>query len=121
MKKESIYDMVDRKITQSFTEGIAISVIQSELNTKVQNFTKTFEKDPSVNLEDLLKLNFDELGPARTRYGVTYIKHCKKRIEDLMWLSNNKPKFRHFSNSQIFKLIQLGDKLSKENAISLPF
>lgn len=121
MQKERIHEMVDKNIIKSFSEGIALSIIQKELGVKVKNFTTTFEKDPSVNLSELMKLDFNELGPTRTRYGVTYLKHCKKRIEDLNWIVENKSKFRHLSNSQVFRLLQLRDKLSKENAISLPF
>ena len=121
MNKERIYDMVDRNIIESFSKGFAVSVIQSELNIKIQNFTKTLKKDSSIDIEHLINLDFNELGPARTRYGITYLKHCRKRLIDLNWLSSNKSKFRHLSNSQVFKLIQLKDKLSKENAIEMPF
>lgn len=116
MKKESIHDMVDRKIIESFSNGFAVYWIKTELETKINNFIKVFEKD-NIDTEHLMNLDFNELGPARTRYGITYIKHCRKRIEDLKWLENKKYKFRHLSNSQFFRLLQLKDKLSKENAI----
>ncbi len=118
MNKESINEMVDRKIIESFSNGFALYSIRTELETKINNFTKVFEKD-NTDIKPLMNLDFNELGPARTRYGITYIKQCQKRIQDLKWIEKNKSKFRHLSNSQIFRLIKLKDKLSKENA--LPF
>lgn len=110
--------MVDRKIIESFSNGFAIYWVKTELETKIKNFIKVFEKD-NTDIKPLMNLEFNELGPARTRYGITYIKHCQKRIQDLKWIETNKSKFRHLSNSQIVKLLQLKDKLSKENALPL--
>lgn len=119
MRKESINDMVDRRIIESLQMGSSIALIRLEIGTKIHNFQKVFEKD-NTDVSSLMKLDFNELGPAKTRYGITYIKHSLKRIEDLRWIEKNKLKFRNFSNSQIFRLLQLRDKLSKENAISSP-
>lgn len=118
MEKSGIYNMIDRRIIESFSMGLSIDIVKLELGTKINNFTKVFEKD-SISVDSLINLPFNELGPARTRYGITYIKHCKKRLNDLTWIEKNKFKFKLFSNSQIFGLVQLKDKLSRENC--LPF
>jgi hypothetical protein len=120
MKKESIHESIDKQIKESLVEGHAISIVQSNLNIKIKNFISTLSKD-SIDLEKMYELSYDDISPIRTRYGVTYIKHCKKRVEDLDWLSNNKFKFRHLSNSQVFNLIKLKEKLSFENSFSMPF
>lgn len=118
MKKESIHESIDKKIKESLVQGYAISIIQSNLNIKIKNFTTTLDRE---YLEKAFELKFDEISPIRKRYVVTYIKHCKERIKDLEWLSNNKFKFRHLSNSQIFNLIKLKEKLSFENSDSKLF
>lgn len=118
MKKESIHELIDKKIKESLVQGHAISIVQSNLNIKIKNFTTTLDRE---YLEKAFELKFDEISPIRKRYVVTYIKHCKERIKDLEWLSDNKFKFRHLSNSQIFNLIKLKEKLSFENSDSFPF
>lgn len=120
MKKESIHESIDKQIIESLTQGHAIPIVQSNLNIKIKNFTTTLSKD-SIDLEKMFELDYDDISPIRTRYGVAYIKHCKKRIEDLEWLSKNKFKFRHLSSSQVFNLIKLKEKLSFENSYSMPF
>jgi hypothetical protein len=120
MKQEAIHEAVDRYIIKSLNDDWIISYMQLNLNFKIKNFTRVLTKD-SVDIDKMLELNFDDISPIRTRYGVTYIKHCKKRIKDLDWIRDNKFKFKGLSNTQIFKLIKLKEKLSFENSYSLPF
>jgi hypothetical protein len=120
MKQEKIHESIDNQITKSLVEGHAISIIQSNLKVKIKSFTTTLTKD-CIDLNQMFELKFDEISPIRTRFGVTYIKHCKKRIEDLEWISDNKSKFRHLSNSQVFNLIKLKEKLSFKNSYTVPF
>ena len=119
MQKESIHLSIDNNIIKSLKEGYAVNSVQKELATKVNNFTNTLLKDPSIDLESLLKIEFEQIYPIRTRYGVTYIKHCLKRIKDLDWVISKRGTFLKLSASQVFKLLKLKEKLSKEN--SLPF
>lgn len=122
MRKENIFDMIDRKIVQHFIDGSTIGIIQSDLSTRASNFIKVFESTNTQKklLELLQNLNFDDdVTPSKLKYQIFYIKHCLSRIEDLTWMVNNKHKFENFSNLKLFKLIQLKNKLSKENA--LPF
>ncbi len=119
MTKDRISEMIDKKILESFSNGFAIRVIQNELEEKANKFAATIKQDPTVDLLKLLTLEFDQVAPVRTKFGVAYIKHCMKRVKDLDWLKKNKHKFSNLSNSQVFSLLKLKDKLSKENA--LPF
>jgi hypothetical protein len=110
MDKNRIHDMFDRKIAESFRDGFSVGAIQSDLRIRIKNFTNTITKD-GVSIDDLKEKDFSEIQPIRHRYGITYIKHCQKRIVDLNWIIYNKPRFRGNSNSQVFKLIQFKEKL----------
>ena len=106
MDISKINDMVDRKIIESFREGISIGAIQSDLKVRIKNFIKTITNDTSVIYDDLYNTNFDDIKVVRHRYGITYIKQCEKRINDLTWILDRKYKLRRYSNSEIFRLIQ---------------
>lgn len=118
MDKSRINDMVDRKIIEAFKEGISVGAIQSDLKVRIKNFIKTITNDSSVVYDDLYKANFDDIKVVRHRYGITYIKQCEKRINDLNWILDKKVKLRRYSNSQIFKLIQFKEKILND---SVPF
>lgn len=120
MKRENILNMVDRKIVESLVEGHAIRYIQNELNQKMNTFaSKIKESDKSIDLVKLLTVEPETITPSKVKWQVMYIKGCSKRVKDLDWLIKNKHKFPGLSNSQVFNLIKLKDRLSEENA--LPF
>jgi hypothetical protein len=119
MTKERITEMIDKKILESFSNGFAIKVIQNQLEEKANKFAANIKQDPTVDLLRLLSLEFDQVAPVRTKFGVAYIKQSLKRIKDLEWVKKNKYKFPQHSSSQVFNLLKLKEKLSKENA--LPF
>jgi hypothetical protein len=121
MDKSRINDMVDRKIIEAFKEGISVGAIQSDLKVRIKNFIKTITNDTSVVYDDLYKADFNDIKIVRHRYGITYIKQCEKRIKDLDWILKEKPKFRHYSNSNLFNLIKFKDKISKDNAVQIAF
>jgi len=116
MDKGRINSMVDKRISEAFRCGDSISVVQSDLRLRVRNFTITVTKDHK--LEDLMDLSWEEIPTLRVRYGTFYIKHALKRIDDLDWMYKS-TKLNRYSNSEIFNLIQLKEKLSFEN--SVPF
>ena len=100
-------------------DGTAIQSIQSDLAIRCKNMTNTLllDKDKTkYTLEDILNMSISDLdnvvGETRLRYVAYYIKHSKQRIVDLEWLVSNKYKFKQYSNSQIFNLIKLKEKLS---------
>jgi hypothetical protein len=119
MKRDKITNLIDSKIKESLSKNNSINTVQFELAQKIQNFTNTLQKD-NIDINILLKLKFDELYPLRTRYGVTYIQHSLKRIEDLNWLITNQSKFPRASYCQIFNLLRFKDKLLNDKT-EMPF
>lgn len=118
MKKEAIVNMIDRIIVSSLAEGHAIAYIQQELDKKMHKFAGNIkDNDKNADLLKLLVMDENSISPTRTRYQVMYIKQCGKRIKDLNWLLKNKYKFPKLSNSQVFNLLKLREKLSEENAV----
>ncbi len=112
MDKSRINDMVDRKITEAFRNGVSIGAVKSDLIVRMNNFKKTIIKD-NVDIADLYDKEFSDIPQIRHRYGITYIKQCEKRLKDLDWILANKYKFSHFPNSKIFKLVQFKEKISQ--------
>jgi len=120
MKTESVFNMIDKKIIEHLVEGHAITFIQKDLNDKMNKFCDNIKQaDKTVDLLKLLMMETETITPSKTKWQVMYIKVCAQRVKDLDWLIKNKYKFPGRSNSQVFKLIKLKEKLSIENAISL--
>jgi len=118
MKTESVFNMIDKKIIQNLVDGHAIAFIQSDLNDKMNKFCDNIRQaDKTADVFKLLQMDTETITPSKTKYQVMYIKVCSQRVKDLDWLMKNKYKFPGRSNSQIFKLIKLKEKLSIENAI----
>jgi len=122
MKTESVFNMIDKKIIEHLVEGHAIAFVQKDLNDKMNKFCDNIRKaDAKADVLKLLMMETDQITPSKTKWQVIYIKVCSQRIKDLDWLVKNKYKFPGRSNSQVFKLIKLKEKLSKENAVLMPF
>jgi hypothetical protein len=118
MNRDSVLNMIDKKIVASLVEGHSIRYIQQELDDKMHKFAGNIkDSDKNIDLLKLLSMDVNTISPTRTRYQVIYIKECGKRIKDLDWLLKNKYKFPKLSSSQVFNLIKLREKLSEENAI----
>lgn len=111
MTKERINDMVDKRIIDAFNEGLSIGAVKSDLKVRINNFTMTIVKD-GIKVSDLYNKEFLEVEPLRHRYGITYIKHCEKRINDLNWINERRGSFKDQSNSKMFNLIKFKDKIS---------
>lgn len=112
-----INEMVDRKILTAFGEGTSIGAVQSDLKVRIKNFTNTITKD-GLDIDSLWNKKYDDIEQIRHRYGITYIKQCHKRIEDLTWILSNRHKFSHLNNTKLFKLIKFKEKLESN---VLPF
>jgi hypothetical protein len=122
MKAESVFNMIDKKIIEHLVEGHAIPFIQKDLSDKMNKFCDSIRQaDAKADVLKLLMMDTEQITPSKTKWQVIYIKVCSQRIKDLDWLVKNKYKFPGRSNSQIFKLIKLKEKLSKENATLMPF
>jgi hypothetical protein len=120
MNYEEFIYMIDKKIIQSFSDGLVVSVIQEELVSKKENFIKVVQSHKDdFTLEKILTTDWETVAPVRAKYSVFYVQHADKRIKDLDWLILNKYKFKKYSNSQVFNLIKLKEKLSIDN--SCPF
>ena len=119
MKTESIFNMIDKKIIENLVDGHAIPFVQNDLNDKMNKFCENIRNsDKNVDLLKLLMMETESITPTKTKYQVMYIKVCAQRVKDLDWLVKNKYKFPGRSNSQVFKLIKLKEKLSVENALT---
>ena len=118
MKTESVFNMIDKKIIEHLVDGHAIAYVQKDLNDKMNKFCDNIRKsDSKIDVLKLLMIETDQITPSKTRWQVIYIKVCSQRIKDLDWLIKNKYKFPGRSNSQVFKLIKLKEKLSFKNAV----
>ena len=110
MKKEQIENMIDKKIEKSISDKFIIVDIMEELSRMSTNIAKTLVK-LEVNVEDFDGIEFDDINPVRVRYVIHYIRHCKKRRSDLIWLLKKGIKLRK-NNSEMFKLLKFKEKIS---------
>jgi hypothetical protein len=120
MKTESVFNMIDKKIIEHLVEGHAIRFIQQDLNDKMNKFCENIRQaDSKADVLKLLTMETETITPSKTKWQVMYIKVCSQRVKDLDFLIKNKHKFPGKSNSQIFKLIKLKERLSEEKAVLL--
>lgn len=112
MKKSSVSDFLDRRIRQSMVDGFPIACIKQDIETRYKNMSKSLSKDlTEFQFEELLKGDLDNIKSSRVKYTAFYVFHARKRIEDLNWMLIYKSRFPKLSNSQIFNLIKLKEKL----------
>lgn len=114
--------MIDKRIIDSYIQGHVTSSIIEDMNTRIKNMSNVIKME-GLDLSVLIQKEFDELDneniKVRAKYSVFYIKHSIKRIKDLNWLDSKKKSFFGYSNSQVFKLIKLKEKLLVTH--TLPF
>jgi hypothetical protein len=125
MIKSKVEHMIDNEILGHFERGAALVTIISELQRKTSQIKDIIDRD-KIDISPIYPalvtdVNIDELPdvPKRLQYFFHVITHSLKRIEDIKWIILNKKRFPLISNSEVFKLLKLRDKLSKEKA--LPF
>ena len=125
MIKSKVEYMIDNEILGHFERGLALVTIISELQRKTSQIKDIIDRD-KIDISPIYPalisdVNIDELPdvPKRLQYFFHVITHSLKRIEDIKWIILNKKKFPTNSNSEVFKLLKLRDKLCKEKA--LPF
>jgi len=120
MKKESVMSFIDRRISESLVDGIAITIIQKDIDTRAKNMARSFFKEMSEEeFEKVLLTDLEKIESSRLKYVSFYVVHARQRILDLNWLMNNKRKFPRLSNSQIFNLIKLKEKLKPNLELSV--
>lgn len=124
MNTENVKAFIDKKILKSMVDGVSIASIKNELAIKSKNMTNSLFLDNEKSnlspytIDQFLSMTGEQLdeviGNSRLKYLSFYISHSKKRIFDLDWLVSKKGEFKKFSNSQIFNLIKLKEKLSNQ-------
>ncbi len=112
---------VDRRIHQSMIDGLSIFAIKQDIETRYTNMSNVLtNKDISVDeFEELLRGDIEKIESSRIKYTAFYVRHARKRLFDLDWLLSNKSRFPKYSNSQIFNLIKLRDKLQPKTELSV--
>ena len=112
MKKEQIENMIDKKIEKSLSEKENISTIMEELGRMSNNIAKTLAKI-EVRVDDFDGVDFDVIEPVRVRYVVHYVRHCRKRKTDLVWLLRMSVQLKK-KNPEMFKLLKFKEKMTKQ-------
>lgn len=131
MRKESIIEMIDKRIIEELIKGLSLQSIRQEIENRINNMSSVI-KSQNIDLDKIIDIDFDQLSGAdfsdekvsvtRVKYTAFYIKHSRKRLTDLDWIeSKGKRRFPQLSKSQVFKLIKLKEKISKENSTSTKF
>jgi hypothetical protein len=110
MKKEQIENMIDKKIEKSLSDKSTISEINEELVRMSTNIAKTLAKI-EVNVENYMDMEFETIEPIRVRYVVHYVRHCRKRKSDLVWLVKKERELNKTSE-QMFKLLKFKEKMT---------
>ena len=112
MKKEQIENMIDKKIEKSLSEKETLSTIVEELNRMSNNIAKTLAKI-EVSVDDFDGVDFDVIEPVRVRYVVHYVRHCRKRKTDLVWLLRKSVQLKK-TNPEMFKLLKFKEKMTTQ-------
>jgi hypothetical protein len=110
MKKEQIENMIDKFINNSILEGKPTSSLMDELYTKACNIGKTLDKQ-NIKISQFDGIEFEQIEPIRVRYVVHYVRHCKKRMKDMVWIirkSESMKKTKH----EMFKLLKFKEKMT---------
>lgn len=120
MQKEQIENMIDKKIEKYLSEkascketilGMSVELYKMSTNMS-KTLSKTVTGDGSIlTVEHFDGIDFFDINPVRVRYLVHYIKHCKRRRNDLTWLLNKGRTLRK-NNSEMFKLLKFKEKIS---------
>ena len=110
MKKEQIENMIDKKIEKSLSEKETIFAIKQELSRMSENISKTLAKI-EVSVDDFDGMEFDVIEPIRVRYVVHYVRHCRKRKEDLVWMLKKSIELRK-NEPEMFKLLKFKEKMT---------
>lgn len=113
MMKERVISMIDNKIRESMVNGLTTLAISTDMEVRCRNFRKVIlQGNPDLDIDGLVRTGeWENVKETRYRYMIFYVGHGEKRLSDIEWIKSNKSKFPKFSNSQIFSLIKLKEKL----------
>jgi hypothetical protein len=112
-------------ILEHIKKRMPIESIIEHLNLRCDNMFKSLEKrQDDLDLFSKLFLGFENANSERIdkriRYMFFYITKSKEQIDNLNWILKNKDNF-DLNDQSFYKLCLFKDKISKKNAISLPF
>ena len=110
MKKEQIENMIDKSIEKYISEGKNATGIMEELCVKAKNIGKTLEKQ-GYTLSQFDGVDFDSIDPVRIRYVVHYVRHCKKRMSDMVWIVKKCHAMKK-TKEEMFKLLKFKEKMT---------
>ena len=110
MKKEQIENMIDKKIEKSISEEKAVSQIIDELHVMATNIGKTLAKQ-GYCMTQFDGMDFDEIDPIRIRYVVHYVRHCSKRMKDMLWLTRKRVAMGK-TKQEMFSLLKFKEKMT---------
>lgn len=110
MKKEQIENMIDKKIEKSISEGKNMAQIAEELQTMAGNISKTLARQ-GFTMSQFEGMAFEDIDPIRTRYVVHYVRHCVKRMKDLVWIIKKEASLRK-NRQEMFKLLKFKEKMT---------
>lgn len=124
MRKESIIEMIDKRIIESFVNGYSEDWIVEDINSrinKMSDFVKLQKIDVNTDWNNLTKVDFSSknLSNTRIKYTIFYINHSKKRIDDINWIMSKRNIFNGLSKSELFKLVKFKEKVLERT--ELPF
>lgn len=117
MKRETIRDLIDKKIVQLLDDSKSISYIQTELKGKTERFTEILRNNipEGINPSILLSMDYDSIPSSYDRkvgYCVFYIRHCNHRIDDLGWMIKNRSNLYRYNDKKLFSLIKFRERIS---------
>jgi len=110
MKKEQIENMIDKKIEKSISEGKTASQLMDELHVMATNIGKTLAKQ-GYSMEQFDGMEFDSIDPIRIRYVVHYVRHCGRRMKDIVWMTRKRIKLGK-SKQEMFSLLKFKERMT---------
>lgn len=114
MKESDVSNVVDKYIIEKgLSSGASFLSINKELHKKIEVMFNIVKNDYN-NISEFLNIDIDNKS-TKDKYAFYFIKHSIRRISDIHWMFYNKGKLSRYTDSQIFGLIKLKDKLKNES------
>lgn len=110
MKKEQIENMIDKKIEKSISEDKSPAQLMDELHVMATNIGKTLVKQ-GYSMGQFEGVEFEAIEPIRIRYVVHYVRHCSKRMKDVVWMTKKRIKLGK-SKQEMFSLLKFKERMT---------
>jgi len=113
MKHTVIENHIDSKIISRISDGLTLKQTLDFISENIEKFSKKENYVDKFDREYILKnWNCLELTKKYTTY---YVIWSKKRLNDLIWLIENRDKFDKLDDSKLFKLLKFKESLKHQN------